>query len=67
MTALTGAILWSTIATSRNQNEQDADIDALEDWKRSVERQVDWLKLDHDQWAEQLQESNPELIVPQSK
>lgn len=67
MTALTAAILWSTIRNSQGQTEQDSDIKALEDWKRAVERQVDWLKLDHDEWAEQLQEANPQLVVPQDK
>jgi hypothetical protein len=31
-----------------------------------VERQVDWMKLDHDRFAEQLQDKNPELDVPQN-
>jgi hypothetical protein len=64
MTILAAAIVWSSVDQSFSQGEQDADIDALEQWKRSVERQVDWLKLDHDEWVERLQKENPELNVP---
>lgn len=59
------AIAWSTIDQKNSQNIQDADIDALEAWKRGVERQVDWMKLDHDRWADELQRSNPQIEVPQ--
>ena len=55
------------MTTNASQGVQDGDIDALEDWKRSVERQVDWLKLDHDKWVDQLQDENPDIVVPGAK
>lgn len=66
ITTLTLALIWNTISQKTSQGIQDADIEALEQWKRSVERQVDWMKLDHDRFAEQLQDKNPELDVPQN-
>lgn len=66
ITSLTVALIWNTISQTKAQGEQDADIDALEAWKRSVERQVDWMRLDHDRWADQLQRKNPGIEVPQT-
>jgi hypothetical protein len=59
--------VWSTVDQKNSQDIQDADIEALEQWKRSVERQVDWMKLDHDRWADELQQANPQIEVPQTQ
>ena len=66
ITSLTIAVIWSTLAQKKSEGQQDADIDALEAWKRSVERQVDWMRLDHDRWADKLQRANPGIDVPKT-
>lgn len=64
MTALTVAIAWNTISDRSMHFESADDIEVLENWKRQVEQRVDWLKDDHDLWAQELQEANPGIAVP---
>ena len=64
MTLLAIAIVWSTVANNVQHSDSSQDIDDLEAWQRQVEGKINWLKDDHDNWAEKLQDANPELSVP---